>query len=142
MIDLWKNGAKVETPHSLSLSLSLSHTHTRSHIVTLVINILHSCGAKIYYGLKLLIMYQHQFINCNKQATRMYNIWNKYITLCCLSLVLHSLTDEGPQFSLIQFSRSVVSNSLWPHESQHTRPPCSLPTNGVYSNSCPSTSCL
>ena len=38
----------------------------------------------------------------------------------------------------LQFSRSVVSNSLRPHESQHTRPPCSSPTPGVYSNSRPS----
>ena len=38
----------------------------------------------------------------------------------------------------IQFSRSVVSDSLRPHESQHPRPPCPSPTPGVYSNSCPS----
>ena len=38
----------------------------------------------------------------------------------------------------VQFSRSVVSNSLRPHESQHARPPCPSPTPGVYSNSCPS----
>ena len=42
------------------------------------------------------------------------------------------------QFSSVQFSRSVVSDSLRPHESQHTRPPCPSPTPGVYSNSCPS----
>ena len=41
-------------------------------------------------------------------------------------------------FSSVQFSRSVVSNSLWPHESQHARPPCPSLTPGVYSNSCPS----
>ena len=35
-----------------------------------------------------------------------------------------------------QFSRSVVSNSLRPHESQHARPPCPSPTLRVYSNSC------
>ncbi|KAB0351607.1 hypothetical protein FD754_016464 [Muntiacus muntjak] len=34
--------------------------------------------------------------------------------------------------------RSVVSDSLRPHELQHTRPPCPSPTPGVYSNSCPS----
>ena len=39
--------------------------------------------------------------------------------------------------SSIQFSRSVVSDSLWPQEPQHTRPPCPSPTPGVYSNSCP-----
>ena len=38
----------------------------------------------------------------------------------------------------VQFSRSVVSDVLGPHESQHARPPCSSPTPGVYSNSCPS----
>ena len=40
--------------------------------------------------------------------------------------------------SSVQFSRSAVSDSLWPHESQHARPPCPLPTPGVYPNSCPS----
>ena len=39
---------------------------------------------------------------------------------------------------LVQFSRSVVSDSLRPHESQHARPPCPSPTPRVYSNSCPS----
>ena len=33
-----------------------------------------------------------------------------------------------PEFNSVQFSRSVVSDSLQPHESQHTRPPCSSPT--------------
>ena len=37
-----------------------------------------------------------------------------------------------------QISHSVVSNSLWPHESQHTRPPCPSPIPGVHSDSCPS----
>ena len=43
-----------------------------------------------------------------------------------------------PLFSSVQFSRSVVSDSLRPHESQHTRPPCPSPNPGVYLNSCPS----
>ena len=38
---------------------------------------------------------------------------------------------------LIQFSRSVVSDSLQPHEPQHARPPCPSPTLGVYPSSCP-----
>ena len=38
-------------------------------------------------------------------------------TLCYHTLLLHS----------VQFSRSVVSNSLQPHESQHARPPCPSP---------------
>ena len=40
--------------------------------------------------------------------------------------------------SSVQFSRSVVSDSLRPHEPQHARPPCPSPTPGVYPNTCPS----
>ena len=38
----------------------------------------------------------------------------------------------------VQFSRSVMSNSLWPHELQHARPPCPSPTPRVHSSSHPS----
>ena len=38
---------------------------------------------------------------------------------------------------IIQFSRSVVSDSLWPHGPQHARPPCPSPTPEVYPHSCP-----
>ena len=44
----------------------------------------------------------------------------------------------GLQFSSVQFSRSVVSDSLRPHESQHARSPCPSPTPGVHSDSCSS----
>ena len=49
-----------------------------------------------------------------------------------MSLNLHS----------VQFSRSVMSDSLRPHEAQHARSPCPSPTPGAYSNSCPSKSPL
>ena len=42
------------------------------------------------------------------------------------------------QFSSVHFSRSVVSNSLQPHESQHARPPCPSPISRVHSDSHPS----
>ena len=38
----------------------------------------------------------------------------------------------------VQFSHSVASDSLRPHESQHTRPPCPSPTPGVHTDSRPS----
>ena len=41
-------------------------------------------------------------------------------------------------FSSVQFSRSIVSDFLRPHESQQARPPCSSPSPGVHSNSRPS----
>ena len=46
--------------------------------------------------------------------------------------------DLYENFSSVQFSRSVMSDSLWSHESQHTRPPCPSPTPGVHSDSRPS----
>ena len=50
--------------------------------------------------------------------------------------------DEGTKFInyvlSIQFSHSVVSDSLQPHESQHARPPCPSPSPGVHPNSRPS----
>ena len=50
------------------------------------------------------------------------------------------MTVQGTsvQFSSFQFSRSVMSNSLRPHELQHTRPPCPSPSPGIHSNSHPS----
>ena len=41
-------------------------------------------------------------------------------------------------FSSVQFSHSVMSDSLRPHESQHARPPCPSPSPGVHSDSRPS----
>ena len=67
-----------------------------------------------------------------------------------LSLVISSYNHVAPhgalrifiltvvQFSSVQFSHSVVSNSLWPHELQHVRPPCPSPTPRVHSDSRPS----
>ena len=55
------------------------------------------------------------------------------------SLCLWMCTDISfPSLLLIQFSRSVMSNPLWPHGLQHGRIPCPSPTPRVYPNQCPS----
>ena len=55
------------------------------------------------------------------------------------SLNMSSILGGNPHvFSSVQFSRSVVSDSLRPHELQHARPPCPSPTPGVHSDSRPS----
>ena len=51
--------------------------------------------------------------------------------------MLHRLSTFAHHYS-VQFSCSVVSDSLRSHESQHARPPCPSPTPRVCSNSCPS----
>ena len=54
------------------------------------------------------------------------------------SLKKQQNSRKTSQFSWVKFSRSIVSDSLRPHESQHAKPPCPSPTPGVYSVSCPS----
>ena len=67
-----------------------------------------------------------------KNINKYKNIVRKCNPLLLLLLLLLS------HFSSVQFSGSVVSDSLRPHESQHAGPPCPSPTPGVHSNSCPS----
>ena len=61
----------------------------------------------------------------------------------CLTYLLFTWVHFIPLFislpwlSSVQYSHSVMSDSLRPHELQHARPPCPSPTPGVYSNSCP-----
>ena len=47
------------------------------------------------------------------------------------------ISSKFKSFSSVQFSCSVVSDSLWPHEPQYTRPPCPSPTPGIHPNPCP-----
>ena len=55
-----------------------------------------------------------------------------------LTIQKSKIMASGPiQIRSDQISRSVVSNSLQPHESQHTRPPCPSPTPRVHSDSRP-----
>ena len=60
-------------------------------------------------------------------------------TQCFSHITFWKLGDKFRSILLsVQFSHSVMSDSLQTHESQHSRPPCPSPTPGVHSNSCPS----
>ena len=61
----------------------------------------------------------------------------KPVSLMSPALAGRFFTTSTTCFSSILFSRSVVSDSVRPHEPQHARPPCASPTPGVYPNSCP-----
>ena len=50
----------------------------------------------------------------------------------------YTADNSEPPHASDQISRSVVSDSLWPHGPQHARPPCPSPTPGAHTNSCPS----
>ena len=67
--------------------------------------------------------------------TRNYLLLISKPTINCLYYA--SVNIAQPETASVQFSHSVVSDSLWPHESQHARPPCPSPTPGVHSDSRP-----
>ena len=61
-----------------------------------------------------------------------------YICLACTYWIGGFLKFCFVFISSVQLSHSVMCDSLWSHELQHTRLPCPSPTPGAYSNSCPS----
>ena len=68
-------------------------------------------------------------------------LWNSLVNCISVPIFLSffAYLSPGPNHnSSVQFSRSVMSDSLRPHESQHARPPCPSPTPGVHSDSRPS----
>ena len=80
----------------------------------------------------------------------LYDILFEYVIYACCAAAVVAFSTSFSHFShrswfshgsngsnTVQFSHSVVSDSLWPHGLQHARPPCPSPTPGVYSNSCP-----
>ena len=69
-----------------------------------------------------------------------FHHWNVYIGHTSLSTLPSNslLCILFSSYYSVQFSHSVVSDTLWPHELQHARPPCPSSTLGVHSNSRPS----
>ena len=66
-----------------------------------------------------------------------YPVWSLIPSACVKSNLWQLSTREavwGGVLSSVQFSRSVMSDSLWPYESQYTRPPCPSSTPRVHSN--------
>ena len=62
-------------------------------------------------------------------------VWQLVLATDWTALLLH-LTSQSP-VSSVQFSCSVMSDSLQPYEPQHARPPCPSPTPGVHPKPCP-----
>ena len=101
-----------------------------------------------------VLEFQHQFsISPSNEYSRLVPFRIDWFDLLAVQGTLKSLFQQHSlkasilwhsaffmvqlSYQYIQFSHSVVSNSLQPHGLQHTRPPCPSPTPRVYSNSCP-----
>ena len=117
-----------------------------------------------FVSVPLLVMSPHFYLNmskvyyqtCYKLITSLFVFYDglrSQAEIKCSPLLLVKLLEERSfkdvllhdrkqtitqdQPSSVQFSRSVVSDSLRPHEPQHTRPPCPSPTPGVCPNHVP-----
>ena len=91
---------------------------------------------KIYH---FHIKYGPQFscMKYRKSTTCIYKIWTS-VFIYEIQKIPFSEMKYALQIRSDKISRSIVSDSLRPHESQHARPPCPSPTPGVHSDSCPS----
>ena len=76
-------------------------------------------------------------MDCSPPRSSVHGILQARILEWVAISFYNMLYISSVKFSSVQFSRSVVSNSLGPHESQHARPPCPWPTRGVHSDSRP-----
>ena len=99
-----------------------------------------------------LVLHSLQYLTRYCHSWRDVNLCVSFLLLfnCLVLLILiHSTSITYSVFhknftnnyffniSSVQFSRSVMSNSLWPHELQNARPPRTSPTPGLYPKSCP-----
>ena len=98
---------------SLNCIFSLLHTHRHTHArLSLTLIFLANCTISFFLNWSIVDL------KC-------------WVSFWCISEWF------SYQFSSVQFSRSVVSDSLRPHEPQHARPPCPSPTTRVHPNSSP-----
>ena len=72
---------------------------------------------------------------CGEKGTLLHYCWECKLVQPLWRRLWRFLRKLEIELPSVQFSRSVVSDSLQPHESQHARPPCPSPTPRVHSNS-------
>ena len=102
-------------------------------------------------GYSLVAAYRLRIAMASLVAEHRLRVFTRYSARASLPRSMWNLPRSGIEpvspalagrflstFSSVQFSRSVVSNSLQPHEAQHARPPCPSPTPRVHSDSRPS----
>ena len=98
----------------------------------------HSSKASIlWHSAFFIVQLSHPYMTAGKTIdltrwTFVDNVMSLLFNVLCRFVIAFL-----PRSSSVQFSCSVMSDSLRPHESQHARPPCPSPTPRVYSNSCP-----
>ena len=82
-------------------------------------------------------MFEHFFLNIRGKRIPVA-IWDTFMIICTFYFWHRVIGQEVfVMYISVQFSHSVISDYLQPHEPQHTRPLCPSPNPGGYQNSCP-----
>ena len=76
------------------------------------------------------------FVHLQEKKWLLLNFSCPFTSWTCRQ-ILQVFFNQVHNVSSVQFSHLVMSDSLWPHGLQHTKPPCPPPAPGAYSNSCP-----
>ena len=85
---------------------------------------------------RIILLYR-QGMGKGSNLPKVSQWWGPIFHSCSRNVSSRLNITTGSSLSSVQFTRSVMSNSLRPHRLQHARPPCPSPTPGVYSNSRP-----
>ena len=106
------------------------------------------CGQEIFWTLTICFLVFKDLVIIKERSRLSRMLWIRYLRTRDPSKFTRSLTTRVAPYAntsntmklflLLLFSRSVMSNSLWPHGLQHDRLPCPSPSPGVCSNWCPS----
>ena len=127
------SGCPFPFPGDLNSGIKPRSTTWQVDSLPTLFNISNSSGCMVlsYYSLKFFFNFNWRIIAL--QYCVGFCCTTMWISCVCVCVCVCECVSCS-----VQFSHSVVSDSLWPHESQHSRPPCPSPTPRVHSNSCPS----
>ena len=147
----WTSGPAMVRVHSTSLrSPGSSHvTPNQSHALNITIStncniflmfliITKSVSYRCWWGFNLFPHMSHHAIHTQIFQSKTPSVTQVYYMLGIVLGIHAESRCSHIRYSSVQFSGSVMSASLQPHESQHARPPCPSPTPGVHPDSHPS----
>ena len=120
-----ESALQMKWPKYWSFSFSISPSNEHLGLISFRMDWLDLLAVQ---GTLKSLLQQHQV------SSTQLSLWS-HLSVLLVNSDFFSIVLE---FSSVQFSCSVVSDSLRPHELQHARPPCPSPSPGVHSNSRPS----
>jgi len=119
---------------SLANGLFILFIFLKNQLLALLICAMVSFVSSAFFSALIFVIY-FLLVTLGLLISSFYSCFRCRVRLFFLNFLL--FLEVGFYCYSVQFSRSVVSDSLWPHDLQHGRPPCPSPTPRIHSNPCP-----